>query len=83
MTIEASLNGSSSLSIILNPTYSARDEIYDIKCGTCNVASDLVGSAVAVAGESVPLLHVVLADYTSVGSSPKVIMLDWGRIHIS
>ena len=56
--------GSSGLSNILNPTYSARDEIYDIRCGTCNVASDLVGSAVAMAGESVPLLHMVLADYT-------------------
>ena len=35
---------------ILNPTYTARDEINDIRCVTCNVASDLVGSAVAAAG---------------------------------
>ena len=76
MTIEASLQGSSGLSNILNPTYPARDKINDIRCGTCNVASDLVGGAVAVAGESVPLLHMVLADYTLVGSTPNVTMLD-------
>ena len=72
MTIEASLKGSSILSKILNPTYSARDEIYDIRCGTCNVASDLVGSAFAVADESVPLLHMVLADYTRLVSHLKL-----------
>ena len=49
MTIEASLKGSSGLSNILNPTYSARDKIYDIRCGTCNVVSDLVGIDVAMA----------------------------------
>ena len=83
MTTEASLKGSSSLSNIMNPTYSSRDEIYDIRYGTCNVASDLVGSAVAVASESIPLLHMVLVDYKSVVSTPKVTMLDGGRIHIS
>ena len=38
-----------------------------------------MGIAVAMAGESVPLLHMVLADYTSVGSTPKVTMLDGGE----
>ena len=50
---------------------------------TCDVASDLVKSVVAVADESVPLLHMVRAYYTSVGSTPKVTMLNGRRSLIS
>ena len=66
----------------MKPTYSARDKLYDIRCRTCDVASDLVGSIVAVADESIPFLHVVLADYTSVGSTPKVTVLNGRRSFI-
>ena len=77
--------------LVGNPTNSARDEIYmyGIRCGTCNVASDLVESAVAVDGESIPLLHMVLAQYTHRFITSKVTMLDgknlifgWTRYNI-
>ena len=49
---------------------SARDVIYYIRCGACDVASDLVGSVVAVTNENIPHLYMVLADYISVGFIP-------------
>ena len=83
VTIEASLKSCSSLSNILNPTSSARDKIYDIRCRTCDVVSDLMASIVAVADESIPFFHMVLTDYTSVGAIPEVTMLNGRRSLIS
>ena len=79
VAIESSLDSSPGLSYILNPTYSATDEINDIGCGACDVSSNLMSVVGAMTGESVTLLHMLLADYTSVGCTLKVAMLNgWG-----
>ena len=82
VAIEPPFKGGSGLPNILNPTHSARDKIYHIRGGTCYVASDLVGCVVTVAGKSFIFLQMVLADYTSVGFTSEITMLNGRRILI-
>ena len=62
MVIEALLEDGLCLFNILYPIYSARDEVYHIRCGICDVVFDLVRSIAATTDESIPLVHMILAE---------------------
>ena len=67
VSIKPPLKCSLGFSHILYTTYSTRNEIHYIRCGTGDVAPDPVEGIVGITGDRIPCLDMVLANNAPVG----------------
>ena len=78
MSVKASLEGVPGFAYVLHATDSARDKIYNIGGGACDVALGMVRDVVGVAGEGIILMDMYPTHNASVGGALKGALL-YGR----